>query len=645
MGTATTFAELQDNPASHKIFLAELNLAEELADWSLTAGKTFTYEISYLNETVTLASETPGGSDRTETIRKEISSLEEDGTALTEKTSIATVEANTGSWWHDTTNGKLYVHTSGDDAPTGYTIIGYFWLYFATEPVELNSRHYEGYLGKDGIPTLTQRNANIHWGISQISSGELRFLAARGYFDQICRSFIWANKTVRLLLGGDDLAYSEYQTLFTAIIIDKEFTADRLTLRIKSKAFRLLSTIPTDTFNTTDWPNLDPAKDGHPVPTYYGVYDQYQAPEVTCVNTAYGATTYQFKICSHAIGAITQVYVDYMGGSGWQTKAHANEDLAAATFTITSASYVPGTSRVKVAFTGKQSGGSTLENGPHIVEDMLTTLCGLASSDLDTTAFDNSKTISEAVLNVPIETQQDALAVIEGICLSDLAFFDENGDGELRYRTWEPTRSTSEDEIDTLDILAEPRPRISDDSSWLYWKVHVGYGYYCWDKTFKYANASEAASKYKYGHENELTIDTYIRGSDDAGTLAERLLRLFKDPSPLLTMDAKMIFIDKLLGDKIEVTMARAPYEESGGYDERVFEIFGLELSAFPQRHTIEARDLLEYGKNQGFWMASTASAWGDCTTQQKQNSGFWCDSNGYALTADKGSKDASLWW
>jgi hypothetical protein len=77
---------------------------------------------------------------------------------------------------------------------------------------------------------------------------------------------------------------------------------------------------------------------------------------------------------------------------------------------------------------------------PEIVEDILTNQCGYASGDLNATAFAVSKATSTAVLNVHVEKETSALTIIETICQSDLAFFDEDGDGALRYRTWEADR-------------------------------------------------------------------------------------------------------------------------------------------------------------------------------------------------------------
>ncbi|MBC8181493.1 hypothetical protein H8E88_10260 [candidate division KSB1 bacterium] len=46
----------------------------------------------------------------------------EDGVALTEKTSIATVQATASTYWYDSTNDILYVHCSDDADPDTHTI-------------------------------------------------------------------------------------------------------------------------------------------------------------------------------------------------------------------------------------------------------------------------------------------------------------------------------------------------------------------------------------------------------------------------------------------------------------------------------------------------------------------------------------------
>jgi hypothetical protein len=173
----------------------------------------------------------------------------------------------------------------------------------------------------------------------------------------------------------------------------------------------------------------------------------------------------------------------------------------------------------------------------------------------------------------------------------------------------------------------------------------VGYGYLCEEQTYLYAESSKVESRYKYGKSEILTHDTYLRNSVDAMTLAGRLNFVTRDPSPILKVLLKAVQINKLLGDKIKVTLDRAPCGTAGGFNERIFELIGKDLSCFPLKMTLTGRDLLEFGSNVGFWMAATAPAWAAATAAEREVSGFWSDADGLIDPADPATKNQSLWW
>jgi hypothetical protein len=93
------------------------------------------------------------------------------------------------------------------------------------------------------------------------------------------------------------------------------------------------------------------------------------------------------------------------------------------------------------------------------------------------------------------------------------------------------------------------------------------------------------------------------------------------------------------------VTISRAPFSAVGGYTERVFEIISKQVSCFPLFVTLKGRDLMDWCIDVGLWTAATAPDYDDATQQEKEASGFWCDDNGYCLTADSASLNKSLWW
>jgi len=107
----------------------------------------------------------------------------------------------------------------------------------------------------------------------------------------------------------------------------------------------------------------------------------------------------------------------------------------------------------------------------------------------------------------------------------------------------------------------------------------------------------------------------------------------------------KMSQASRLVGDNFMLTLARSPYKLAGGQAGWGYEIISKEISAFPAQIDIKGRDLSAIAGNIGFWMADTAPAWASATAAQRNDSGFWLDSNGYAEPADEESKNVSIWW
>ena len=86
-----------------------------------------------------------------------IGAIWDDGVALTEKTSIATVEAAAGSWWWDSTNDILYVHQTGGGDPDTSTIESHgvgIWSAFKQQWVDRSGEQFEALLDKKYPRTL-----------------------------------------------------------------------------------------------------------------------------------------------------------------------------------------------------------------------------------------------------------------------------------------------------------------------------------------------------------------------------------------------------------------------------------------------------------------------------------------------------------
>ena len=643
-----TFAEFIAESSSEKIFLIEVRLAEEATGWTLTGGRTYTYEISYLNETITLADAS------TEMVRKVVSALEVDGTALSVKTSISEVEASAGSYWHDTTNAKLYLHPADNGSPTHHTCMAYFWIYLATKGIILDGKYYEPYVSDGGIPSITQEIQDIFWGISQISVGSVVLLNGRGYFDQMAAKFYWTNKKIRILLGGISLPYNQFVPIFGGQIEKKTFTRDDLTLEIRSTSYDLLRQVPVNHFWVSNLPNLDPSCEGKSIPYAWGIFDERKAPIVTCIDancTENEINGLKFQICDpaiHPIQSIDRVYVDHGDGSGWVAKNWCNESLVNATFMIARTeipNFILGTTLVKAAFHGYQSGGNLVEGAPEIVQDILLTVCGYSGNDLDLSTFNNSMSASDCVLNVYLDSEISALSVIEKICKSDFASFDDNGSGKLRYRTMVPVTTGTIAELTSEDILDVSTPAIGENPEKIYYNIRSEYSFSFIDQKPLYSEAEYLAAKYRYGKSERLIVDTYLRSKIDADSLCQRMLWLLRDISPVLNIQLKVAQIEYLIGDRLKITLARTPYESAGGYSDKVFEIIGRNLSCFPVVQSLTLRDLAGFGEYVGRYMLDSAPAWVAASDAERLVSGFWTDDDGYADPPNANSLNKSLWW
>ncbi|MHB8053671.1 MAG: fibronectin type III domain-containing protein [Candidatus Aminicenantales bacterium] len=175
-------------------YLVEVNPAMPLQGWALTSGQTSTYETAF---------------DEYGAVLTEVHA---NGVALTAKTSIATVEATAGTWWHDTATKKVYVHMADGTDPINYTIIGGFWLWMTTRKKGAskgvwNGNNYLPLVAADGIPDITQAIQKYYIGATAVSAGTINLINGKvrkaHSFDRRFGRYLWLNRKARILAGGE----------------------------------------------------------------------------------------------------------------------------------------------------------------------------------------------------------------------------------------------------------------------------------------------------------------------------------------------------------------------------------------------------------------------------------------------------------
>jgi len=145
------------------------------------------------------------------------SKVEENGAELTKQDTLALCEDNAGSWYWDSTNTRLYVHTTGSDDPAGYIIIAFFWEYltnaqYVDEDIIFNGNEYLPYLNDDDIPDVTSETSGYQEGGTRQSFGSVKVINADGRYDTRLTDYIYEAKKIILKAGIKGGNYASYDT-------------------------------------------------------------------------------------------------------------------------------------------------------------------------------------------------------------------------------------------------------------------------------------------------------------------------------------------------------------------------------------------------------------------------------------------------
>jgi len=186
------------------VFLVEIEPARRLDTESWTQDETYT-NCYYLSHS-----------------EGEPSRVQEDGTDYTERASLSDCDSNASSWYFDSSNNRLYVHTSGSDDPGGggYVIASFWWEYFTSKQYEgsdeivFNGKFYRPVLDDASIPDISLAVSDFSEGGIQKSIGPIRLINADGYFDQKLYDYIYTAKRILIKVGKKGADYSDYITLW-----------------------------------------------------------------------------------------------------------------------------------------------------------------------------------------------------------------------------------------------------------------------------------------------------------------------------------------------------------------------------------------------------------------------------------------------
>ena len=460
-------------------------------------------------------------------------------------------------------------------------------------------------------------------------------------------SYEWSNKSVTVKIGQGTAA-ADYTTVFVGTILFPggiQFDDTVAHIELDDERMKDEKVLPTNKFFVSTYANVEEKSKNLPIPLIYGDWRTTagggEKVPCYCINT----TNRTFKIASHAIKQIEAVYKNGVAATLTST------DLANAEFVMADAydqTVDTVTANIQGATHNGTSGGTLLESLPDIVEDILKTHLGVASGNIDSTAFSTWETnlgTVKARRHIATEASSNALitdALVEGF--ADLIILDGKYVPRYRiagltgldsYRDFDMT--ARRDGVKQFQVARDPE-RITLNqivASYRYDPANLKFAGR-FDLDDDAAIALVGTTRRRRMQYNWLYVDA------DAETRAERELYTFAAELEMVTVGIGPRSLTKVPTDQFRLTYSK--FTDASGFGVPMM-IRDIAIDFNQMRSTIRAWNVLTLSP--GRWTVSTAPTWLSSNLTQREEHGFWTDNDGYADpsgTPDETSK-RSKWF
>jgi len=508
------FSEWVKLPDIERVFLAEIKVAKEIHSfaWTATGSGSYWCNFSY----------------------GEVVEVTEDGNAYTKVASVAECDSTASSFYYDFDNSKLYIHTSNGHSPSSiiddeyeFYLLAFLWKchtssQFADTDDKIvytpqDASHpvfYEPDFDVNSLGQIIQAVGDYYIGDIILHYGSISFLNDGDWYNEL-REYIWHNKLIELKIGVKGSAYNEFETIFYGQVRNPRISDERVTFDIQDNRVSRLKSIPTNKYWTSNYPNLDPAAEGHPIPIVFG---QVEDITPTCIDTV----NHIYKIADHELEAIVAVRKDkttLVEGVDYTT------DLANGQFTLASD---PGDAEIRVDAKGvkcDKDTGAYSTNVADILYYVLVTLNDIDSSLIDAASFDDLKTARTQELGFCLDFEISTLEFIRLLQTTSVFQFIPLLSGKYAAIRYSPGAAADTPKFYTEDYDYVAREELTQG---VYHRVVVKYAKNPSTGVWKTAESSDDKIRYRYDIKESLRLETLLRTYSEAKSLADFYLRLVK---------------------------------------------------------------------------------------------------------------------
>ena len=547
----STFTDKAQLPVSKKIILFEMDLGQLQSFWVNWRAGMWYLELDRAYATDIIISDDLI-SNISPIIFTRIGSVQKDAVNLTNVTSTATVLTTEDSFYFDETNQILYVHLDNWDEPSMYSMVIGEVEGYANFGGVYGDLLYEGRI--NSIPSISKSRDSLYYGRMSFGGGQVGLINEDGKFNEWGERFNLFGQEARLLMGFDDMAYADFEKIYTGYMEKVSIGRDDMKITLADPRKRFSRLIPNKSFTLSDYPNLKASNEGKTIPIAYGALLNVPA---TCTNEEEATSTFTFKLADttyHSINAITTVYVTT---SATRTVTPSSTNLLDASFTLTTANYGTGNT-VSVDMTGYEyATGTAIQNGLDIIEDLLLNYMDINynANLFDTTEWASANALARDT-SIFIDQPKEIYRAIEDISNSVYGKMIVKRDGKYSFRLYNPLNAHSQ-VVDYSEIMN--RPILDYDPEETLTSVRVGYNkdWSAGSLQFYNYDDKEDAIFEKFRIHQSKDYESLLIASADSLALAKDIMEIRGDAIKTFNVVTKMQSIDREVGDWVFVELNR----------------------------------------------------------------------------------------
>lgn len=560
----TDFEKWLRQPSSKPCVLIEMNPKMVVDNFTLVSGESNTFEIDITERGI------------------KIDEAWEDGTALTERTSVATVESNAGSFWCDYFNRKLYVHPSGGDNPGLHLIEAGFWLYgtnYQNGEITFNDNNYLNLFNIKSIPDVTQEIKPLFAGSFSIGSGTIKLINPKidgeHYFDKRYKRYIWRNRKIIILLGDLDESYSNFSTIFTALM--NKVVCDDSNFKIFLRDMRkdMNKEFVLNTYEVADFPDLEEDFEGEPIFRLWG-----QRTKVVPIPIDW--TNKKFKFNDGRSNQVAELRVN---DTALTEDSDYYVDLQRSIITFDEAYDILEEDIIEIYLWGyEDSAGDLIDDGAEIFINLMIDHFGLSLSDLNLDSIYETKKLNEDPISLPVAKNTAFEDIFRTLEHTLRAYLGVDPSNKTYLKSFEEVAPS-----DSIFIRNHQISKYSEqkDHKSLYKTINVKYNEDLQTQEWDEKSASDSDIERKFKVDNKIDVNTFFKSPAYAQDLAFEILELVNKPDINLTIPG--LVYEKKPGDMIKISRDRF-FNIAGSSDELSFRLLKIQKKIQGMKTNIKAR-------------------------------------------------------